>query len=113
MEPRRTYFFMKQLTDEEKSLIRDAQCFVYHVTDGNHDVVRFTFSQLITAISEGYSYIGAYGGKHNIFFDYSYEYLIWRVGLPDYMPIEKIPELKLLLDSPNTKFPCMNNRPRP
>ena len=111
---------MKQLTDEEKSLIRDSHFFVYHVIffgsvvgyRPSFDLVRFTFSQLITAISEGYSYIDAYGNKDTVFFDNTNHYRIWRVGLPDYMPIEKIPELKLLLDSPNTQFPNMNNRER-
>ncbi len=98
---------MAQLTEEEKQLIKEAHYYIYHVVfkedffHPSHDVTVFTLPQLITAFREGFDYKGRWEEKPR-----RYQLremgllLIYRPGLPDFMEISQIPELKLLLSYP-------------
>lgn len=97
---------MAQLTDQEKTLIQEAQFFVYHVVfkenifSPDHDVTCFTFPQLISAFREGFNYIDRYGEINHYAMRKMEVLKIYRHGLPGFVKIEEVPELKLVLSYP-------------
>ena len=97
---------MRQLTDSEKNLIKEAQGYIYHVvfTDSNDEYPNktvFTLPQLITAFREGFEYKKPGYNPKRLYFGDMVVLLFYRVGLSEFVPWKDVPELALLLDSPS------------
>lgn len=98
---------MRQLTDSEKNLIKEAQGYIYHVvfnenTFESPDKTVFTLPQLITAFREGFVYKHGsnYTSERRYFRDMNV-LLFYRVGLSEFVPLKDVPELALLLSYPS------------
>ena len=98
---------MSQLEESDRSLIKDAHGYVYHVLfkenmfHPSYDIAVFTFSQLITAFREGFDYWYSLEDKPKRLNLRKMEVLLfYRVGLPDFVSLDKVPEFVLLLDYP-------------
>ena len=97
---------MRQLTDSEKNLIKEAQGYIYHVayeeSSGNSPYITvFTLPQLITAFREGFFHMPGYYHDERLFFKNMEVLLFYRVGLSEFVPLKDVPELALLLSYPS------------
>lgn len=99
---------MRQLTDSEINLIKEAHGYIYHVVfkenifQSWHDVTVFTLPQLITAFREGFDYKAELDPKpKRLYFRDMEVLLFYRVGLSEFVPLKDVPELALLLSYPS------------